>query len=126
MLVGGYAVMYHSEPRYTKDIDLFIDRSLNNLEGFAKSMEQFGFPLSQEQLARFAQPDAMIAIGIPPGRIDFLNSVAGLEFGASWLRSEEVDFQGVRVRMISREDLITAKRAVGRAQDLLDLKKLEG
>jgi predicted nucleotidyltransferase len=67
----------------------------------------------------------MIAIGIPPGRIDFLNSVTGLQFDSSWVRGQEVDFGGVSVRVVSKEDLITSKRAAGRPQDLMDLEKLE-
>ena len=125
LLIGGYAVMYYAEPRYTKDIDLFVDRSSDNVTEFAKCMEAFGFPLTAAQVEQFSQPNAMIAIGIPPGRIDFLNTVLGLEFKECWPRAQEADFHGVMVNVISREDLIRAKKAVGRPQDLIDLEKLE-
>jgi hypothetical protein len=54
LLIGGYAVMYHSEPRYTKDIDLFVDRSPENLDAFAKSIEAFGFRLLQSNWSNLA------------------------------------------------------------------------
>ena len=41
-----------------------------------------------------------------------------------WARRVEIDFDGLPVPFISREDLITAKRASGRPQDMIDVESL--
>jgi len=44
-----------------------------------------------------------------------------MEFEVAWQRREEVDFDGLLVKFISRSDLIAAKKASGRPQDLIDV-----
>jgi len=53
-------------------------------------------------------------------RVDILMGIPGIEFERAWERRAEVDFDGLTVPFISKEDLITAKRASGRPQDLID------
>lgn len=125
LLVGGYAVMYYTEPRFTKDFDLFVGQDQDNVSRFAKALEEFGFKLSADQIERFQQPDALIALGVPPNRIDFLNEIPGLNFDEAFRRGSEADFAGSPVSIVSIEDLIASKRAAGRPQDLLDIARLE-
>jgi hypothetical protein len=63
-------------------------------------------------------------MGIPPVRVDILMGIPGVVFAEAWPRRMEVDFAGLVVPFISREDLIAAKRAAGRPQDLLDVEQL--
>ena len=63
-------------------------------------------------------------MGAPPNRVDILMGIPGVEFKAAWNRRVEVDFDGLTVPFISREDLIQAKQAAGRPQDLVDLQAL--
>lgn len=42
LIVGGYAVMVHSEPRYTKDLDIWVDRSEANARVLYKALALFG------------------------------------------------------------------------------------
>jgi hypothetical protein len=63
-------------------------------------------------------------IGVEPNRIDVLMSITGIDFEEAWTNREESTYGGVPIYLISREDLITAKKASGRPQDLLDLEKL--
>ncbi len=63
-------------------------------------------------------------MGVPPIRIDILMGIPGLEFEHAWDKRVEVDFDGLMVSFISREDLITAKRSSGRPQDMIDADRL--
>ena len=45
LIVGGYAVMKYSEPRFTKDLDIFIATDQANTEGVYSSLREFGAPL---------------------------------------------------------------------------------
>lgn len=125
LVVGGYAVMLYTEPRYTRDLDLLIGTSPEGLDSFRLAFEEFGFPMSDEAAAELAQPNRMIKIGHPPSRIDVLNQIDGVDFDDAWERRNTVLIEGVEVPFISVEDLIAAKRAVGRQQDLIDIIELE-
>ena len=50
--------------------------------------------------------------------------IPGVEFDMAWRRRVEIDFDGLRVAFISREDLIAAKRASGRPHDMIDVQNL--
>lgn len=125
LVVGGYAVMLYTEPRYTKDLDLAIGMEVVEVEAVRKALEAFGFPMSDEAAAELAQPNKMISIGRPPSRIDILNHVAGIDFQTAWERRTIIDIGGVAAAFLSREDLVKSKRAAGRPQDLLDLARLQ-
>jgi hypothetical protein len=54
LIVGGYAVIYYTQPRYTKDIALWIRPSVENAARIVKAFHRFGLPLvevTQEDLA---------------------------------------------------------------------------
>jgi len=57
---------------------------------------------------------------VPPVRVDILMGIPGLRFSEAWQKRTTVWFDDLPVCFISREDLITAKRASGRPQDLID------
>ena len=42
LIAGGYAAMVHTEPRYTRDLDLWIDRSTANAQAVFQPLAQFG------------------------------------------------------------------------------------
>lgn len=63
--------------------------------------------------------------GTPPARVDLLRSIPGVDFAAAWKRRLDIDWNGVTVHVIGRDDLIAAKRAAGRERDLRDLRALE-
>ena len=125
LVAGGYAVMLYTEPRYTKDLDVVIGVTEPDLSAFEKALEAFGFPLTPEAIVELRKPNRMISIGRPPARIDVLNELSGVDFNEAWDRRHVVDIEGEPVSFLSLQDLIAAKRAAGRPQDLLDLKSLE-
>jgi predicted nucleotidyltransferase len=125
LLIGGYAVSFHSRPRYTKDIDLWISSEPENLRRVQAALATFGAPASVLEALRSLAPDEILYMGNPPVRVDILQSVSGVEFEPAFGRRIETDWEGVPVTIIGIEDLIAAKRAAGRPQDLLDAANLE-
>jgi hypothetical protein len=126
LIVGGWAVAFHSEPRFTKDLDLLIGTDRANLGRVVDAARTFGAPRSiLEQLATLGE-DEFLFLGTPPARVDLLRTIPGVEFRAALARATRADWDGVPVWVLSREDLIASKRAAGRERDLRDLKRLEG
>lgn len=91
----------------------------------AEALKEFGFPLTDADLAELRTPNRMIVLGRPPSRIDILNGIDGIDFDAAYERRQAVEIRGETCWFLSLEDLIAAKRAAGRPQDKMDLKGLE-
>ena len=124
MVIGGYAVVQHGEPRYTNDLDLWISTEATNTDAVYSALRDFGVPLSGLTPADFREAGSFYQMGVPPNRVDILMSIPGVDFQDAWKRRVEVDFDGLPVSFICREDLISAKQAAGRPQDLIDLQAL--
>ena len=120
LVIGGYAYIRYAEPRYTKDLDLWISTDVENAAAVFRSLQDFGAPLVDMTEDDFAEEGYFYQMGIPPVRIDILMGIPGIEFDKAWANREEIEFDGLSVAFISKEDLIVSKRASGRAQDLLD------
>jgi predicted nucleotidyltransferase len=125
LVVGGWAVGYHAEPRFTKDLDVFIGPSDENLQAVAMALEQFGAPAAIVDTLRSLGPDEFVYLGAAPVRVDILRRVDGVTFPEAYARREIVEWDGVPVSVIGFDDLIAAKKAAGRERDRRDLKLLE-
>ena len=125
LVVGGYAYIHYAEPRYTKDIDLWILPSHENALRLRQALVEFGGWVEGMTLEHFTTERTMFQIGLPPCRVDFLTSVPGLEFGPAYDARKIAEIDGLEVPLISLSDLITAKRTSGREQDLRDAAGLE-
>lgn len=125
LVIGGYALIQYAEPRYTKDLNLWISTDAANATAVFQSLRDFGAPLTGMTEADFAEEGYFYQMGVPPVRVDILMGIPGIKFEEAWDNRVEVDFDGVPVVFIAREDLITAKRAAGRPQDLIDADLLE-
>jgi predicted nucleotidyltransferase len=120
LIIGGYAVIQYAEPRYTKDLDIWISVDNPNAAAVYKALKEFGAPLTGLTEADFAEEGYFYQMGRPPIRVDILMGIPGIDFSKAWQQRVEVDFDGLVVKFISREDLIAAKKASGRPQDLID------
>jgi len=125
LVVGAYAVMHHTEPRYTKDLDVWVEPTGENARRVMLALASFGAPLQGVVAEDFTDPTVILQVGIEPNRFDVLTAIAGLEFPVAWERADRVTYDGVSIRILSLADVIAAKRAAGRPQDRLDLKRLE-
>ncbi len=125
LLIGGYAVSFHARPRLTKDIDLLIADTPLNLARVHSALAAFGAPEAVLAALTASTEDDIVWFGVAPARVDILRRAEGVEFSAAYGRRLEVSWEGVPVSVIAREDLIAAKLAAGREQDLRDVRALE-
>ena len=125
LVVGGYAVMRHTVPRYTKDIDILVDRSADNAAKVHAALAAFGAPLSDLSMEDLQDPKVVFQIGVPPNRIDILTSISGVDFAGGWDRRLAGEYGGVPINFLGLEDILAAKRAAGRPHDLRDVEWLE-
>ena len=125
LLVGAYALAAHGYPRATMDIDVWVMPSPENAEAVLRALRRFGAPLHGLTIADLQKDDTIFQIGIAPRRIDLITGASGLQFEEAFAHSEEVDIEGLRVRIPSVKDLIRNKRASGRTKDLADAEALE-
>jgi hypothetical protein len=128
LVVGAYAVAIYAQPRATKDLDILVKADAENAKTVFAALAQFGAPLEGLTSADFEEPGPFFRIGREPVGVDVLTAVPGVEFDAAWTRRVEdvVDEAGnLRVSFISREDLIAAKLAAGRPQDIADVAAIQ-
>ena len=124
LVVGAYAFMKHAEPRYTKDLDVWLRPGKRNATRVFKALRQFGAPLAGLTEDDFAFEGFYYQIGVEPARIDILMSIPGLKFSEAWKRRVNSDLGGVSASILSKVDLVAAKQASGRPQDLVDIQTL--
>ena len=124
LIVGGYAMMKYTEPRYTKDLDLWVDNSAENSMRVFEALKKFGAPLEGDQItpATFTQGELTYQIGIAPIRIDILTQITGVEFPVAWKDRVAGTFFRVPVHFISLDHLVANKQATGRSSDLEQLR----
>ena len=114
LIARGYAMMVHTEPHYTNDLDIWVDRTESNALAVFSALARFGAPLKDLKPADFMELDVFYQVGLEPVRLDIMTSVSGLNFEAAWERRIVVDFDGEAAPVLSREDLLASKRAAGR------------
>jgi hypothetical protein len=125
-VVGGYAVGHHAKPRATKDLDLLVSPSGDNLERVGRALERFGASPSVVAAVRKLAPTEIVYLGIPPVRVDILRSADGIDdVDATLVRAVHASFGDLTVPILALDDLVTNKRAAGRPQDLADVALLE-
>lgn len=125
LIVGGYAVSHFTEPRVTKDLDIFIDTSDENVAIVYAALAAFGAPLGGMTPKDFQDPAWGYQIGQPPSRIDILQELTAVDFESAWKAGEDGLIDGdIPVRYISVADLIKNKLALGRHRDLADVEAI--
>ncbi|MDQ7837122.1 MAG: hypothetical protein RDU59_01325 [Thermodesulfobacteriota bacterium] len=125
LVVGGYAVALHGYPRYTKNLDVWVELSLDNAGRILKALEKFGFGSLDLKADDFLEGDQIVQLGYPPNRIDILTTLKDLTFEDCYKSRVEIEIQGVHINFIDIDSLKKNKRATGRLQDLADVENLE-
>jgi hypothetical protein len=121
--VGAYAVIFHAQPRFTKDIDLFIQADPANAKATYAALAAFGAALEGIRPQDFAERGSFFRFGRDPHGFDILPEIPGVDFDAAWERRVEGDIDpesGIKAFFISAPDLIASKLAAGRPQDIAD------
>jgi len=125
LVAGGYATSIYAEPRYTKDLDLWVEAEPGNAKRILSALREFGFGSVGLELSDFTRDDHVVQLGREPNRIDILTQLKGLEFLDCYPRRRLLALAGLEVPFLSKSDLITNKKAVGRLRDLADVEELE-
>ena len=127
-VIGAYAVAIHAQPRATKDLDILVKADPENAKAVFAALAEFGAPLEGLTSADFEEPGPFFRMGREPVAVDIFTAIPGVEFDAAWPRRVEAVFDeetNLRANFISCEDLLAAKRAAGRRQDLADIEAIE-
>lgn len=125
LVVGAYAVIYYTEPRYTKDLDIWVDCHEVNAHRLYQALKKFGAPLKGISPEDFLNKNLVYQIGVEPVRIDIIMGLSGIEFDSAWKRRKIADFEGVKINIISARDLIQLKKKTKRDTDKRDIEALK-
>ncbi len=123
-VVGSYAVGLHAIPRYTKDLDIWVEPSTENAHRIVAALEDFGFASLSLTVDDFSTPGQVIQLGHEPVRIDVITSIAGCTFEEAWATKETETYDTETIYFLGYDALVKSKIAAGRSQDLADLEKL--
>jgi len=124
LVAGGFAVALYGYPRYTGDIDIWINATPANALKVLRVLHAFGYSEKEVSLEDLTTPDIIVQLGYPPNRIDLITGLAGVTFPACWENKVTVPFGGTMANFLCLNDLKQNKRATARQQDLLDLQNL--
>jgi hypothetical protein len=124
LIIDGYAVAFHEHPRYTKDLDTWIELGQGNAANILKALAQFGFGSLGLTEDDFLEPDQIIQLGFPPSRIDILTTLVGVDFDECFASKTITTIDNIQMNFIDLENLKKNKKATGRLQDLADLENL--
>jgi len=124
LLLGGWAVGIYGVPRATADLDVFIAIDEANIDRLQRALYEFGAPTVPKE--HFTDVGRVFRMGRSPIRIEVINQASGIDFRSCYRRRETIVVDGVRVSLISQDDLLRNKAAAGREKDLADLRSLEG
>lgn len=112
----------HNAPRYTKDLDIWINNDKDSAFKLEQALLEFGFPTNAS--IEFQKPNQMIILGVEPNRVDILNTPKGIKFEDCYANSLTDNLNKCQIKFLSKSDLIKNKLAVGRPQDLVDIETL--
>ena len=124
LIVGGYALAFHGAPRFTGDLDLFVNPDTANAQSILAALKACGFASVGLTLNDFERPDQVVQLGVPPVRIDLITSITGVSWDEAWADRIAGRYGDIPVHYIGRDQFIANKRATGRTQDVADLEML--
>jgi hypothetical protein len=124
-VVGGHALAFHGHPRFTKDLDLFVEPSPENAAQVLLALGDFGFGSVGLVADDFAVPGKIIQLGVAPNRVDLMTVIDGVTFAEGWEGRIAGHFGAQPVFYLGRREFLRNKKAAGRPQDLADIDALE-
>jgi len=124
LIVGAYALAFHGAPRFTGDIDVYVNPTAQNADRVVEALADFGFKLPELGTEDFRTPEKVVQLGVPPVRIDLLTSISGVSWEEAWSHAASGAFGDAEVHYLGRDQFITNKRASGRKKDLADVEAL--
>lgn len=124
LIVGGYAVAMHGYPRYTGDLDIWINANRETAAKMIQVLDEFGFGSLGLRPEDFMESGNVIQMGYPPFRIDILTRADGVDFTQCYRNRAMIEHDGMLIPILDIQDLRKNKAATGRPKDLDDLQNL--
>ncbi len=124
LIVGAYAMIYYTEPRYTKDMDIWVWREVKNVKKLYMALKEFGAPLKNITEDDFLKKNTVYQIGLEPVRIDILMDLPGMSFEKAWEKRKCIRYAKVVTNIVDIHTLIKSKKRTGRIQDKADVEVL--
>lgn len=127
IMVGGMAVILHGHARVTGDMDIWVERTIENYEKLVKTFQEFGMPVFDMTLKKFlnVKENDVFSFGRNPVGIDIMTAVKGLDFDEAYSLSTIFDDDSLLIRIVHINHLIQAKKTSGRLKDLDDINQLQ-
>ena len=123
LVIGGVACILHGHVRATKDVDILIEKTLDNAKRVLEGLEGVGYGFARKWSAEEVVRKPITIVGDDP-RVDLFTVAWSVKYDEAIVRSTTVEAEGVTIPLVGLEDLIATKRT-GRPQDTIDLKALE-
>ena len=124
-IVGAYALAFYAAPRYTKDMDVYLEQSIDNASRILEALREFGFADLKITEKDLLEPKAIIQLGFEPVRIDLITFIDGCSFKRTWKNRNKGKYGKEKINFIGLKELIQNKRASNRLQDQADLELLK-
>jgi hypothetical protein len=124
MVVGGYALAFHGEPRFTGDLDIWIDCTETNAKKMVAVMKDFGAASLGFTKKDFLDEAIIKQIGQPPLRIDILGEIDGVRYSDAVKDKQQFKSQQLSIPYIGVKDFIKNREAIARKKGLKDVKRV--
>lgn len=108
LIVGGLAFIYHAKPRYTKDMDIWVENTPDNIERANAALAEFGSPT----LLATDDPDQIVQIGLAPNRVDLLVHLEPVSFETAWSKRIVSRYGAGPANWIDLDSLLAIKSAI--------------
>lgn len=133
VVIGGVAMIAHGSNHATVDVDICYNRTPGNLAAISAALNALhaylrgvpkGLPFKTD--VPTLQAGLNFTLETDNGDLDILGEVSGVgNYAQALAHSEERELYGCRVRILSLDGLIAAKKAAARNKDKSHLLELE-
>ena len=125
LIVGAYALAFHSAPRFTGDLDVFVQPTLDNAAKLIATVRAFGFPVAELEPKDVIDPRRILQMGEEPVQIHVMSAISGVSWDEAWRNRVDGACGSQRAAFLGRETFLQNKRAAGRPKDIADIDALE-
>ena len=123
VVVGGFAGALHGVVRSTKDIDVLLEATLDNVKRAVKALEGLRWGIARELDPAEVVAKPITIIGDDP-RVDLLTLAWSVRYPDAAPTAQRIEIDGVAIPFADLETLIRTKQT-GRFQDRADVENLE-
>ena len=124
LLIGGFAVVAHGAGRFTKDIDLLIDDSPENVARVKRALAVLEDNAAREVDDEDVRTHTVVRVA-DEVVVDLMGRACGVSYSEAAQDAETIERDGVTIALASPATLIKLKKTT-RPQDALDRSFLEG